>query len=173
MRLNNILLAALACCILYLAFMLKIKQREIDALNTQNQTLAADIKRQIVIERRHIIYKNNTCAKTETKTYFIPVEGRAVLTQNLKDELSVKITDKGFTFKPFIGLALAQDGAFEPFAGARVLYYKRYGLGGAITYGGPVIAADRRLDDILPFENTALTLLGGYKKIYIGFAVYL
>jgi hypothetical protein len=35
------------------------------------------------------------------------VEGRAVLTQNLKDELSVKITDKGFTFKPFIGLALA------------------------------------------------------------------
>ena len=170
MKLKNILLPVLAFISLCLAFMLKAQQNRLDALCAQNKTLQEGINRQIVFERRKIIYKNRSPAKNIV--YYIPAEGSAEITEKDGGVVEFKVEDKGFTFKPFIGFGAGTGGA-EPFAGARLFYWGRYGLGAAVTPDGFFAAADRKIDDILPFENTSLIVLGGYKKAYLGLAVYL
>jgi hypothetical protein len=172
-NIKNIIICALAAASLYFAFSAKIKQKHLDAALAQNTVLAEGVKRQFIIERNKIIYKYRTsCGAAEVKTYFIPVEGRAEIQETPQDSAEVSIKNKGFTFKPF---AAATYGSGPSFAlGARLFYFNRYGLGAAVNNEGlPLLSADRRLDDILPLENTSLIFLGGYKKAYLGVAVYL
>ncbi len=173
MNIKNIIICALAACSLYFAFSAKLKQKQLEAALSQNTVLADGIKRQFILERNKIIYKYRTsCGEAEVKTYFIPVEGRAEINETRQDEAEISITKTGFTFKPFAAAAYGTGASFA--LGARLFYFNRYGLGAAVNNEGlPLLSADRRLDDILPFQNTSLIFLGGYKKAYLGLALYL
>ncbi len=173
MNIKNIFICALAAAALYFAFSAKIKQQRLDAALAQNTVLAEGVKRQFIIERNKIIYKYRTaCGAAETKTYFLPAEGRVEIKETPQDKAEINVKNKGFTFKPFAAAAYGGGASFA--LGARLFYYNRYGLGAAVNNEGlPLISADRRVDDILPLENTSLIFLGGYKKAYLGVAVYL
>lgn len=181
MNIKNILIYILGGCALFFAFTTKLKDRQIEVLNNQNAVLQDGLKRQIIFRRNRIIYKYRPAAgqklpaqketKTEVKTYFVPVEGFGEITENAQDIAVIKIKNYGFTFKPFIGVAAGDK--ITPVGGARLFFYNRWGLGGGFTYDGPALALDRRMDDVLPFDNISLMLLGGYKQVYFGAAVYL
>lgn len=173
MNIKNILIILLAAAALYFAVSAKIKQKRLDAALAQNTVLSDGIKRRFVIERNKIIYKYRTsCGAAEVKTYFVPPEGRAEVKQTIPDVVDVYVQNKGFTFKPFAAAAYGTGATFA--IGARLAYFNRYGIGAAINNEGlPLIAADRRTDDFLPFDNTSLIFLGGYKKAYLGVAFYL
>lgn len=174
MNIKNIIICALGSAALYFAFNAQVKQKRLDAALAQNTVLAEGVKRQFIVERNRIIYKyRNSCGEAAARTYFFPAEGRAEIKETEHDEAEIGVSKTGFTFKPFA--AAAYDGKDASFAlGARLFYLNRYGIGAAVNNNGsPLLAADRRIDDILPFENTSLIFLGGYKKAYLGLAVYL
>lgn len=107
-----ILLSALS---LYFALSAKVKQKRLDAALSQNTVLAEGVKRSYIIEKNKIVYKyRTTCASAETKTYFIPVEGRAEIQETLHDKAEVNIENKGFTFKPFAAAAYGSGATFYP-----------------------------------------------------------
>lgn len=171
---KNILIIVLITLCGYFCFKVKLKDKQIYNLAIENQTLAADIKRQVDFKGRTIIYKYRSGEKVKREDYYLPPEGSVKILQDKKDELKIDIKNKGFIFKPFVSAFVNSNGAFDAALGARLLYWDRYGLGAAYAKeAGPIIVLDRRIDDILPIlSNCSVMFYGGRKHFGLGAAVY-
>ncbi|MDR0952726.1 MAG: hypothetical protein LBM71_00840 [Elusimicrobiota bacterium] len=189
MKIKNILIIFLSILCLYFFLSAKIKDKQNNKIISQNTTLPGDTKRSFTVENRKVIYKyrkqnatvNNSAAtgKKEEEnialeTYYFAPEGEVEISQKQDDSFEINVKNKGFTFKPFAGGFFNSKKVFDYGLGARVIYYNRFGLGFLLSVeAGAALALDRRLDDVLPFENTSFMIYGSGRSFGLGLAVYL
>ena len=158
---NGIILILGICCALF-AFNNFLKEKAINSLTEQNTTLAADLKAQITFTpKRQIIYKTRTQAgEVKTVVKYLPPESTAEIKQSSDGEnIELSVNALGLTFRPALVGLLGQNAKIG--AGARLVYWQRYGagLGGAYSdqHIYPFAFLDRRIDDLVPFfQNTSL-----------------
>lgn len=87
----------------------------------------------------------------------------------LINSFEIIIKDKGFTFKPFVGLGYS--GKINIIGGAKFIYYKRYGFGlyASNESFGPEVS--RHIDDIIKFHNTEVSVGSGF-RYKGGYSIY-
>ncbi len=189
---NKIVIWVLLGLLIFFILRISLLNNKLEKHSALTATLAEDSEREIILNKNTLIHKYRepapdalTAADGQTppnpviklQTKYIAPEGGFKIVQKTDGAFSIDVKDKGFTFAPFGGIGAAADG-FGFYGGARLLYYKRYGLG--LAYGGnsgggrAVIAADRRLDDITPLlSNSAAGVYIGRGYFGIAFNVYL
>ena len=148
-----------------------LNQRKINDLLVQNKALDQSLKMSFEITpSRQIIYKTRTI-KGEVKTVikYLPPEGSAEVTQSSDGEnTELHINARGFVFEPALVGLIAREPQIG--AGARLVYWDRYGAGAGLGLSNevsklsPFIYADRRIDDFIPFlHNSALGIAATYQ----------
>lgn len=178
---NILIYILLAACALF-AFNNYLKEKAINSLTEQNTTLSADLKAQITFTpKRQIIYKTRTVAgEVKTIIKYVPQEGSAIITQSTDGEkLELRVNALGLTFRPALLGLIGQKPQIG--IGARLFYWQRYGAGVGFGFSreniSPLVFADRRVDDLVPFMyNSALGLGFGYDdgfRFLVAFNAYL
>ena len=180
--LNRVMLYILGAICLYLFASGFLKDKAIDSLTIQNNTLQSDLRAQITFQPKgKIVYKTRTLAgEVKTIIKYLPQEGSATVSQNADTgEIDLKVKNYGFTLRPLIA-GMADNEGLSGGLGARVFFYNRYGAGGIIAISDkaseikPKIFIDRRIDDLVPFlYNTSVGLQGGIDSIGITVNAYL
>jgi len=143
------------------------------AITGINDMLQEKLKMSATITKEKIIYQyKNAEQKVITKIKYLPIEGSAELTIDNNDNVDVVVKNKGFCVKPLI--SLFYDNKLQFGAGIRFFYWNRWGLGTGVSQEfKPYLNVDRRMNDILPFDNVSLGICGGKDILSATISVYL
>ena len=180
--LNRVMLYILGAICLYLFASGFLKDKAIDSLTIQNNTLQADLRAQITFQPKgKIVYKTRTLAgEVKTIIKYLPQEGSATVSQNADTgEIDLKVKNHGWTFRP-LASGMIDNKGLSGGIGARLYFYERWGAGGIVSLSNninevkPKIFVDRRVDDFVPFlYNTSVGLQGGIDTLGIAVNAYL
>lgn len=92
----------------------------------------------------------------QVNSFYIPQEGGFIYKEYTDGETSLYTNTCGLTFRPCGGIAFTSGKSFSPFLGARFFYYGSFGGGLIACKEGVMLCADKRLDNLAFFRNTAL-----------------
>lgn len=167
---KNFLLLALTLLSLFLFVSLNSERKALQRGVTEKELLSADLKSSLTFKNRVLTYKSRICEQSaaadkplssseaaERKVYYIPPEGSFTYREFTRGGSKLDVKNYGFSVRFYTGGVYSPRSGFSPMAGARLFYFGRWGAGAACSLkNGLLISAERRLDDILPFKNTAL-----------------
>ncbi len=167
---KNVLLFALTVLSLFLFVSLNSERKALQRAYAKNDVLSADLKRTLTLKNRVLTYKSRLPGETkpqtqagsseesaESKSHYIPPEGTFTYREFTDGEAKLEVKNYGFVLRFYAGGVYSPRAGFSPLAGARLFYFGRWGAGAAYSLkNGFLISAERRLDDVLPFKNTAL-----------------
>lgn len=184
---KNLLLFALALLSLFLFVSLNCERKALKRASDANNVLEADLKRTLTLKNRILTYKARLPEKTESsaradssveaaesKSFYIPPEGSFTYREFMDGEDKLDVKNYGFVLRFYAGGVYSPSAGFSPLTGARLFYFGRWGAGAAYSLkNGFLISAERRLDDILPFKNTALFLGINKNTAALGTVVFL
>ena len=115
----------------------------------EKEMLEKQLKSIVKIKDNQIISLKRDKDKVKTEIIYLPPEGNIKITLDDNDKQNIFINNKGWTFRPNIGLTAGNN--FYPTLGARVLYWNRFGAGIGLTNTGAHLYIDRRIDDYIGF----------------------
>lgn len=167
---KTFLLFALTLLSLFLFVSLNSERKALQRAVAENEVLSADLKSSLTLKNRVLTYKSrireqsaaadaplSSCETAEKNVYYIPPEGSFTYREFTRGGSKLDVKNYGFTLRFYAGGVYSPRGGVSPLAGARLFYFGRWGAGAAYSLkNGFLISAERRLDDILPFKNTAL-----------------
>lgn len=115
---------------------------------------------QIAMEDHHIAIRTHR----DTQAAYVPDAGRVTANVDKEGKIILDVQNKGFTFKPVMGLMVSTD--LRGALGAQVGYWNRFELyvGGGFPKPVAFVGFGYRLDQISFLQNTSLALTYDSKK---------
>ena len=178
---------ALIVALLVAGWMYNRKERELDRVNAEHATLAANLQAQITIRDNTIkILRRKPDGTVTSHQVYVPNEGGSIITHSTQpahgasivnpppgnpvdvgNGIIVFIKDKGFTIRPGFGFDF--DGIkLRPYLDVKLIYYKRYSATAGGSSGGLGVTVSRHLDDILFFHPQNVEFYLHYRVIRLG-----
>ena len=180
------------CLLLILIIIKNIRDNKIKELASfKLEKFNKDLKTEMVLKGNYLTIKEslyNTQQNIKDKkncntdplfnyakvnSFYIPQEGGFIYKEYKNGAKSVYTDIFGLTFRPYCGTGFVTDKKIHPFAGSRLAYYKSWGCGIMFCGNELMFSAEKRLDN-LPFFNNSALLIGINKNTAVfGAAVFL
>ena len=159
-QIKNILIIGLLIVASFFGHKSRGFEQQYSAAILEKEMLEKNLKNIVMIKNNQITLLKRENDTIKTTIQYLPPEGNIRITVDDKDEQTVTVVNRGFTFWPNVGLLVEKE--VKPTLGARIYYWDRYGAGLGLSTSGAHLYVDRRVDDYLNFlkNSTAGVYLG-------------
>ena len=147
---------------IFLNWKIGVERKEAERSRVIAGDLPAGTKQIVTIYRDRVITKRREGPERVIyKERYLPPEGSVtfITEEDGHAKSTVAIKDRGWTFR--LGGGAVYSGRLQPSLDAKVTYWNRYGLLIGIMPDFAGVGASRHIDDILPFRNLEVLVIGG------------